>query len=189
MRSYQLYALIAVGFIALLGTAWYHSAVREVSHATSAMKLSSTAFAEGGTIPEKYTCDAGQISPPLTFSDVPEGVKSFALIVEDPDVPKQIKPDGLFVHWVLFNISPDTREILENSPVGIVGSNGAGKNSYAGPCPPREYEPSRHRYVFTLYALDAALELESGAGKNEVLQSMQGHVIARAALIGTYKKK
>ncbi len=195
MNPRYAYALIGVGFIVLIGGTWYysrsgHPTVREATP-TMELTLSSSAFENNGKIPEEYSCDAGTVavSPPLSIHAAPEGTKSYALIVEDPDVPKQLKPDGVFVHWVLFNIPADTREIPSGTTVGVSGANGAGKNAYAGPCPPPQYEPSEHRYVFTLYALDTMLALEPGASKDAVLKSMQEHVLERVQLIGTYKRK
>jgi Raf kinase inhibitor-like YbhB/YbcL family protein len=155
----------------------------------SNLTLSSTAFAPNASIPSKYTCDGTQISPPLSISGAPEGTKTFALIVEDPDVPKQLMPGGVFVHWVVFNIPGNLSEIPEGGEAGIAGSNGAGKNAFAGPCPPPQYEPSEHRYFFTLYALDAELPLQAGASKDDVVKAMQGHILAQSELIGKYKKK
>ncbi|MDO8562112.1 MAG: YbhB/YbcL family Raf kinase inhibitor-like protein [bacterium] len=153
------------------------------------LSITSTAFEENGGIPSKYTCDvSGAVSPPLAFSGVPEGAKSLALIMDDPDVPKALKPDGVFDHWVLFNISPDTKGIDEGGFAGTAGANGAGKNAYAGPCPPPQYEPKEHRYVFALYALDAMLPLKEGASKQEVLKAMEGHVIEKVQLIGRYSR-
>jgi Raf kinase inhibitor-like YbhB/YbcL family protein len=151
--------------------------------------LSSAAFTANATIPSKYTCDGPQISPPLSISGAPEGTKTFALIVEDPDIPKQLMPGGVFVHWVVFNIPGNISEIPEGEAAGVAGSNGAGKNAYAGPCPPPQYEPSEHRYFFTLYALDAELPPQAGASKDDVVKAMQGHILAQSELIGKYKKK
>lgn len=153
------------------------------------LSITSTAFAEGGRIPSEYTCDASSaINPPLIFSGVPEGAKSLVLIMDDPDVPKALKPDGVFDHWVLFNISPDTKGIAEGESAGTAGRSGSGTNDYVGPCPPPEYEPKEHRYVFTLYALDARLPLKEGASKQEVLKAIEGHVIERAQIIGRYSR-
>jgi Raf kinase inhibitor-like YbhB/YbcL family protein len=155
----------------------------------SSLTLTSTAFESNSAIPSLYTCDGNQINPPLSIEGTPAGAKSLALIMDDPDVPKQLKPDGVFDHWVLFNIPADTRNIRENSSVGVQGANGGGKAAYTGPCPPAQYEPSTHRYFFTLYALDSMLPLQEGASKEEVLKAMQGHVIGQTQLMGTYKKK
>ena len=159
---------------------------------STTLVLTSPDFGSGGSIPSKFTCDGEQLNPALSVSGVPEGAKSLVLIMDDPDVPKQLRPDGIFDHWVFFNISPPptggTLEIAERSTVGTVGSNSAGKSEYIGPCPPREYEPSRHRYFFRLYVLDAMLPLETGATKAEVLEAIKGHVIGEAELMGTYKR-
>ena len=151
--------------------------------------LSSSAFTQNASIPSQYTCDGLQASPPLSISGTPEGAASLALIMEDPDVPKQLKPDGVFLHWVVFNIPASVTELVEGASVGVQGKNGAGKNGYAGPCPPPQYEPSEHRYIFTLYALDANLSLEAGATKDAVVQAMEEHIVAQTQLIGKYKRK
>src|SRR5262249_41933253 len=139
----------------------------------------------------KYTCDAGANppSPPLSISGAPSDTKSFALIVTDPDVPRQLVSSGEFVHWVVFDIPPETATIAEGATIGRFGSNGAGQKSYAGPCPPPQYEPSTHRYIFNLYALDVVLPLSAGATKSDVENAMNGHTLATAQIIGTYKKK
>src|SRR3989344_5346755 len=154
----------------------------------STLALASAAFQNGESIPSPYTCDAENVSPPLRISGVPEGAKSLALVMDDPDVPKALRPDGVFDHWTLFNIPPDTREILAGETVGTLGANGAGKNQYAGPCPPREYEPSEHRYFFRLYALDTMLDIPEGANKQQVLAAMEGRILAQAELMGKYKR-
>ena len=129
------------------------------------------------------------MSPPISWEGVPEDTKSLVLIMDDPDVPKALKPDGVFDHWTLFNIPPETKEITTGGTAGTRGANGAGKNQYAGPCPPKEYEPSEHRYFFRLYALGSMLELPEAATKQEVLAAMEGHVLAQAELIGKYKRQ
>src|SRR3989338_2196321 len=145
--------------------------------------ITSSAFEQDGRIPSKYTCDGDRtINPPLVFSGVPESAKSLALIMDDPDVPKVLHADGVFDHWVLFNIPPSTTEIPEGGSAGTPGGNGAGKNAYTGPCPPPQYEPSEHRYFFKLYALDTELPLKAGASKADVLKSLEGHVLAQAQL-------
>jgi Raf kinase inhibitor-like YbhB/YbcL family protein len=152
------------------------------------MRLSSTAFEQNGSIPSKYTCDGDSVSPPLMIYDVPENTKTLVLLVDDPDVPKQLKPDGVFDHWVLFNIPPETREIPEGQSIGVVGANGAGKSAYAGPCPPLQYQPNEHRYIFTLYALVESLPLQEGASKADVAGALQGKVLAQTELVGRYKR-
>jgi len=151
--------------------------------------LSSPAFENGGKIPSKYTCDEDRfLSPPLSISGVPESAASLALIMDDPDVRKEKHPSGVFNHWVLFNLPPDTAEIPEGKPVGTAGTNGRGEMGYRGPCPPPEYEPSEHRYIFRLYALDEVLNLPSGATKKEVLAAMEGHIIAITEFVGRYRR-
>ena len=152
-------------------------------------KLSSTAFGEGDSIPAHYSCDGAQASPPLSIGGAPEGTKTFTLIMEDPDVPKALKPDGVFLHWVVFNIPGSITEIIEGASLGISGENGAGKTGYVAPCPPPQYDPREHRYVFTLYALDKELALQAGAPKQVIIQAMQGHILGTAQLIGKYKRK
>ncbi len=154
-----------------------------------ALKLTSFAFAHDGKIPAKYTCDEDRfLSPALTINGAPGGTSSFVLIMDDPDVPKIVRPDGVFNHWVLFNIPASTTEIGEGEVVGTVGNNGRDEARYTGPCPPPEYEPSEHRYIFSLYALDTELSLSVGATKGEVLSAMRGHILEQAELTGLYKR-
>lgn len=110
------------------------------------------------------------------------------MIMYDPDVPKVLKSDGIFDHWILFNISPDTNEIPEGGSAGTAGANSSRKNTYTGPCPPKQYEPPEHRYFFTLYALSEQLQLKAGADKTQVLVAMGKYIIARAQLIGRYRR-
>jgi len=153
------------------------------------MSLQSTQFVNNGVIPHKYTCDGMKtLSPPLSISGVPEGAFSLAIIMEDHDVPKQLKPDGIFVHWVVYNISADTTELEEGARVGTNGMNGLGGSGYTGPCPPTQYMPNEHRYTFTLYAVDRELTLPSGATKDQLRAAIHGHVLAQAQLVGRYKK-
>lgn len=156
------------------------------------LTLTSPAFEPGQSIPKKYTCQAdpqvGGTNPPLKFSNIPANTKSLTLILEDPDVPKNLIPSGIFDHWVVFNMSPGMTEITEpgdSEPLGIMGSNTNGKTTYSPPCPPS----GQHRYFFRLYALDIVLPLKEGASKQEVLNAMQGHIIEQAELMGTYVKE
>jgi hypothetical protein len=151
------------------------------------LQISSTAFTEGGAIPKKFTCDSEDVSPPLAWSGVPAGVKSLALIADDPDAPM-----GTWVHWVLFDIpasSSGLPEAVEKKPtvpgIGTQGSNDFGKIGYGGPCPPRG---KPHRYFFKLYALDNTLELKPGAKKADVEKAMRGHILAQGQLMGTYSR-
>jgi len=150
------------------------------------IKVKSEAFEEGGMIPKKYTCDGEDASPPLSWTGVPEGTKALALICDDPDAPV-----GTWVHWVIFNIPPDTIGLSENIPPERVlesgarqGRNDFGNIGYGGPCPPR----GTHRYYFKLYALDKKVDLEPGATKDELLKAMEGHVLAEGRLMGRYKR-
>lgn len=156
------------------------------------LELTSTEFENGATIPAKYTCDGDRLlNPPLTWSGEPEGTKSFALIVEDPDIPNEIRQERgimVFDHWVLFNIPATTHEIEERSSAGISGLNSAGTIGYRGPCPPKEYEPMEHRYFFRLYALDCELPPSTLATKNDVISATEGHVLSTAELMGRYQR-
>ena len=154
-----------------------------------ALSVTSPVFDNGAIIPARYTCDGENLSPPISISGVSEGAHSLVLIVEDPDVPAAIRPDGMFDHWVLFNIPAMTTTISEGASAGISGTNGAGESRYTGPCPPKEYEPNEHRYFFRLYALDVELSLTEGASKSDVQSAMAGHVLQEALLIGRYQKK
>jgi len=151
------------------------------------LQIKSPAFEEGGTIPEKYTCDGENISPPLSWTSPPEGTKSLVLICDDPDAPM-----GTWVHWVLFGLSPRTSTLPEGVPARKVilggakqGINDFRKIGYGGPCPPRG---PAHRYFFKLYALDSELTVDAGATKAEVLKAMEGHVLAEGQLIGRYSR-
>lgn len=146
------------------------------------MKLSSTAFAHKGTIPALYTCDGRDINPPLKIEQAPTEARSLALIVDDPDAPV-----GMWVHWVVWNIPPQTAEIRENSvPTGAQqGRNDWRRNSYGGPCPPS----GTHRYFFKLYALDTTLNLGTITTKSDLEKAMQGHIVAQAQLIGLYQRR
>jgi Raf kinase inhibitor-like YbhB/YbcL family protein len=149
------------------------------------MQITSSAFTEGGKIPSKFTCEGDNINPQLQFSQVPPEAKTLALIMDDPDVPEFVRKDRMWVHWVVFNIPPSTKQIPENSsPPGTPGKNTSGEPAYEGPCPPDR----EHRYFFKLYALDTKLNLPEGATKKEVEAAMQGHIIAKAQLMGRYEK-
>lgn len=149
------------------------------------IQLSSIAFKEGETIPVTYTCDGENISPPLSWTNVPQNTQSLAFIVDDPDAPS-----GTFVHWVAFNLSPKLSSLSEgaSSPgsqdsFGMPGVSSFRKSGYSGPCPPKG---KPHRYFFKIYALDILLGLKSGASKADVEKAMQGHILAQGQLMGTY---
>lgn len=150
------------------------------------MHIESQAFQEGKSIPRKYTCQGVDINPPLTLSAIPSKAKSLALIMDDPDVPKQIRDDQMWVHWVVYDIDPKTTDIPEGAPaLGTQGRNTGGQNRYMGPCPPDR----EHRYFFKLYALDTNLGLKEGATKEELLKAMEGHILEQAELMGCYEQK
>lgn len=159
-----------------------HEAGRKT--ASTALTLTSPAFANGATIPRRYTADGEDISPHLTWNEGPSGTVSFALVCEDPDAPS-----GLFVHWLVWNIPADESRLRPDFPAtaetaGIrQGENGFGNPGWGGPSPP----PGKpHRYVFRLYALDTALDLPGGASRTELDRAIEGHVLAESILIGMY---
>lgn len=151
--------------------------------------LTSSAFLAGGEIPQKYTCEGEDISPELRWIESPAGTISFVLICDDHDVPTKLKADGVWDHWVLFNIPSHVsliQEGVKDFPLGTKhGKNSWGLNQYGGPCPPDR----EHRYEFKLFALDTILDLPEGASKSEVEQAMQGHVLGIAILMGRYDKQ
>ncbi|HEU5047317.1 MAG TPA: YbhB/YbcL family Raf kinase inhibitor-like protein [Rickettsiales bacterium] len=152
------------------------------------LTLQSTAFHHEETVPKRYTCDGGDVSPPLIWSNVPRGTRSFALIVDDPDAPDPAAPKMTWVHWVLYNIPPSCtglQEAIKQLPDGTrEGINDWHRTGYGGPCPP----VGQHRYFFKLYALDTILELPAKATKPQLETAMRGHVLEQATLIGTYKR-
>jgi len=145
------------------------------------MKITSSAFQEGGNIPSKFSCDGGNTSPPLQISNVPPEAKSLVLIVDDPDAPS-----GLFTHWAVWNISPQTSTVAEGStPKGVQGTNDFGRSGYGGPCPPY----GMHRYYFKIFALDRELDLPFGAKRSQLDAALKGHAIAQGELMGRYSRK
>jgi len=145
------------------------------------MKITSSAFQEGGNIPSKFTCAGSDTSPPLQITGIPSEAKSLVLIADDPDAPS-----GLFTHWLVWNIPPQTNSIAEGSaPKGVHGTNDFGKSGYKGPCPP----PGTHRYSFKVFALDRELDLRAGAKRSQLDAAMKGHVIAQGELVGRYARK
>jgi hypothetical protein len=151
------------------------------------MELSSNAFQAEEMIPRKYTCDGENISPPLTWSQVPEGTESFALIADDPDAPGRT-----FVHWVIYNISAGVTELPESIPNEETvldgaeqGRNSSNKTGYMGPCPPS----GTHRYFFKLYALDTTVKGGPGLSKSDLIGEIEGHVLAEGQLMGKYKRQ
>jgi hypothetical protein len=172
--------IVGIGFV-LIG-----SALIGGGRAT-ALELHSSAFAQGGTIPKKYTCDGPDLSPSLRWTAPPAGTKSLALIMDDPDAPV-----GTWVHWVLYQLPAATRELPEGIPTTKTLTNGARQGindfrriGYGGPCPPRG---PAHRYFFKLYALDTELQLQPRATKRQLEAAMQGHILAQTELMGRYRR-
>lgn len=167
MKGYILLTLCAV-----LGLA--------AAAAGPSMTLTSPSFADGARIPKLFTCDGGDRSPALAWSNVPEGARSLVLVCDDPDAPV-----GDWVHWLLMDIPATENGIAENGTFSksTVGQNSWKKNAYGGPCPP----PGKaHRYIFTLYALDTWLALPAATTRNDMERRIQGHILAVARLTGTY---
>jgi Raf kinase inhibitor-like YbhB/YbcL family protein len=153
------------------------------------VQISSSSFTHQGTIPSKYTCEGPDTSPPLTWSGLPPTAKSLALIVDDPDAPDPKAPKMTWVHWVLYDMPPQTSGLAEGASRALPqitkeGLNDWKRTGYGGPCPPI----GRHRYFFKLYALDTMLPDLGKPSKADLLKAMEGHVVGQAELVGTYQK-
>jgi Raf kinase inhibitor-like YbhB/YbcL family protein len=157
----------------------------------TALALASASFVHNGTIPARHTCDGVNVSPALHWDNIPAGTRSLALIVDDPDAPDPADPRMTWVHWVLYNIPPDTRELHEGVaatalPKGTLqGINDWQRPGYRGPCPP----VGNHRYFFKLFALDTVLPNLNQPTSAMLEQAMQGHILARADLVGRYQHR
>ena len=153
------------------------------------MRMTSAAFHDQGAIPALYTCEGKDISPPLTWSELPAGTKSLALIVDDPDAPDPAAPKMTWVHWILYNLPPSTGGLAEGAKVLPAGTkeglNDWKRTGYGGPCPPIGH----HRYFHKLYALDIVLPDLRQPTKTRLEEAMNGHIIAEARLMGTYQKR
>jgi hypothetical protein len=169
-----------VGLIAVAGLGFAGA-----GGAAMTLALTSQTFESGGRVPSKYTCEGDDISPPLAIAGVPDGTKSLALIVDDPDAPDPKAPKRVWVHWVLYNLPPDTAALPEGGvPAGATaGLNDFKREGYGGPCP----SIGRHRYFHKLYALDIVLS-DKPMTKAELEAAMKGHVLAQAELMATYRK-
>lgn len=148
------------------------------------LMLRSEAFSDGDAIPRRFTCDGGDVSPPLGWTSAPELTKGFALIMDDPDAPA-----GVWVHWVVFNVPPEVSEIREGGSRSLPrgadhGANSWGRKGYGGPCPPG----GTHRYFFKLYALDVELDVAPGVTAEVLSRAMTGHIIGEATLMGRYSR-
>jgi Raf kinase inhibitor-like YbhB/YbcL family protein len=177
--TFVMIVLVAVNFMGPLSAA--------ENSGRRALELKSSAFQSGGDIPRKHTCDANDVSPQLSWSKAPAGTRAFALIVDDPDAPA-----GTWVHWVIYDLPADTKELAEGVPTTEALTNGAkqGTNDfrkigYGGPCPPPGLP---HRYFFKLYALDVPTGLKTRASKQQLLKAIENHVLGEAEMIGRYKR-
>jgi Raf kinase inhibitor-like YbhB/YbcL family protein len=165
-----------VGF-GLIVTAMMGMAIAD----TKPFQIESTAFLEGGDIPDLYTCKGKSINPPLHFSNVPKHTKTFALVMDDPDAPLKT-----WQHWLIWNLPAKTTDIPQNTILAnaVIGKNSSGKMEYDSPCPPF----GNHHYYFRVFALDAPLELKPGSKRSALDKAMKGHVLSEATLMGRYKK-
>lgn len=162
---------------------WQQSTQTLISSPATPMEIISGAFENNTAIPSQYTCDGKDMSPPLRIQDAPANAKSLALMVHDPDAPRQ----GGWTHWVVWNIDPATKEIAENTvPAGAVqGRTDSGTNKWGGPCPPS----GTHHYQFMLYALDTMLDLPDTTTKSDLEKAMAGHIMEQSTLVGTYARR
>ncbi|NWF75542.1 MAG: YbhB/YbcL family Raf kinase inhibitor-like protein [Nitrospirae bacterium] len=177
MKKRLIYFSLTLSLVLLISNA----ISKEITN-VSGLKISSPVFKNNEYIPQKYTCDGMDINPPLLIENVPEKAKSLVLIVDDPDAPRRV-----WVHWVLWNIDPKTKEIKEDYILkgAIQGLNDFKKHDYGGPCPPS----GTHRYFFKLYALDTTLNLSSNSTKSDLEKAMKGHIIEQTQIIGLYKRR
>ncbi|MEX0917722.1 MAG: YbhB/YbcL family Raf kinase inhibitor-like protein [Candidatus Paceibacterota bacterium] len=192
------YALLGLAFIVVFGGAYLlweraHAPTLEKVNPTTPMSLTlaSSAFAHNGSIPSQYTCDGENTLPPLSITDVPEGTVSLVLVMDDPDIPEEIKTANnilKFNHFAVYNIPPDTTDITADSIPGTPALNTRGEEGYTGPCPPPEYEPKEHRYIFRLYAIEGTLSFEHTPTLDEVETAAKGQIIEQAELIGRYER-
>ena len=177
-------ALLLLGLVAWAGSGWLHAEEKTM------LTLRSSAFTEGGEIPARYTCEGDDVAPPLEWAGVPETARSLVLIVDDPDAPDPQAPRMTWVHWVLYNLPPQTSGLPEGAVAATLppgtgqGRNDWKKTGYGGPCPPI----GRHRYFHKLYALDTVFKGMQRATKSQVEAAMRGHILNRAELVGTYQK-
>lgn len=155
-----------------------------------ALTITSAAFQNNGEIPSRHTCQGQDLSPPLQWQGIPEGTRSLVLIVDDPDAPDPQAPKMTWVHWVLYNLPPNTAGLPEGATSGdlpdgtLEGVNDWKRTGYGGPCPPI----GRHRYFHKLYALDMVMDDMKRPDKAKIEAAMQGHILARGELVGTYQK-
>ncbi|NOY25483.1 MAG: YbhB/YbcL family Raf kinase inhibitor-like protein [Oligoflexia bacterium] len=186
-------ALVWLGCLVLLAGAALPSAAAQTPSSSSlersVMHLQSTAFGPGDEIPAEHTCQGANISPPLAWSDLPAGTKSLVLIIDDPDAPDPAAPKMTWVHWVLYDIPPDTTSLAQavsTLPPGTrQGTNSWGRTGYGGPCPPI----GRHRYFHKLFALDAVLGDLGDPDVDALMAAARSHILGNVELVGTYQKR
>jgi Raf kinase inhibitor-like YbhB/YbcL family protein len=183
MRLRREFAILVRSFLMI--AVWVAPVVASETQGPGSMEIESSAFQAGGNIPKRYTCDGEDMSPLLSWANAPPRTRAFALIADDPDAPV-----GTWVHWVLYDLPADAKQLAEQTATKETLSNGAKqgvndfrKVGYGGPCPP--FGPA-HRYFFKLYALDAQTNLKPRANKQELLDAMKGHILAEAQLMGRY---
>ena len=175
-RKITITVVVIIIFIIILNIGCVENQQRRFGN----MKLSSAAFEDNGVIPSEYTCDGIDVSPPLSFSNIPENTKSLVLVMDDPDAPM-----GTWVHWLVWNIPANKTGFSKGENITYPqGKNDFGNFDYGGPCPPS----GTHRYFFKLYALDTMLTLNKGSTKKQLESAMFGHIIDEAQLIGTYER-
>lgn len=158
------------------------------THMPQTLRVESSAFGMNESIPTQFTGDSDDIAPPLSWSAVPAGAKSIAVIVEDPDAPNPDAPERTFTHWIVTDIPPTTTSLRGGNSLpdgAVMGTNDWGKRAWRGPNPPI----GRHRYFFKVYALDTMLKLDESARKNQLEKAMSGHILAQGELVGLYDRK
>ena len=193
------YALLGLSFLLVFGGAYVlfekgkEPAKEELENNEIVMSLTltSSVFEHNKMIPPKYTCDGENTNPPLTITGIPEGTESLVLVMDDPDIPTEVKESmGIekFNHWTVYNLPADTSAIAEGDEIGTTGLNSREGSVYTGPCPPTQYEPTTHRYIFRLYALTGSLNFIKAPTLDEVEAAAQGSAIEKAELIGLYTR-
>jgi Raf kinase inhibitor-like YbhB/YbcL family protein len=177
-----LVTLAAAGVACSSSSSDTRGSARSTASATTALALTTPAFADGATVPTRFTCAGANVSPPLAWSSVPPGAKELALVMEDPDAPR-----GTFVHWVVWGIAPGAGQLAEGTvpAAAHLGRNGAGSVAYTGPCPPAG---PAHHYGFTLFALSAPISLPAGATADQLRAALAGKVLSQAKLTGLYAR-
>lgn len=198
------YALLGLAFLIVFGSAYLLFERAEAPSAdqtnlldnqnteTMSLSLTSSAFEDNGLIPSEFTCDGENINPPLLIEGVPDEAESLVLVMDDPDIPVEVKNSAgieKFDHWAVYNLPADTKEIKPGVLIGNLGENSRGEAAYTGPCPPPQYEPAEHRYVFRLYALSGQLNFIKTPALDELEAAAKSSAVASAELTGRYSRK